>query len=232
MVVWRVGSLWWAKWARLCSKFGNHHVVLGTWVPVNDMNEVMMIPEKPAKLKKSHSSSMVMVVGMILVVLAAVALIAPRMGGEESVISSGYSDIGRRLSMAPSFELEPLEGNRVVSLEALKGKPVWLTFWATWCPPCKVEMPDLNDVVAEGGGDRFEYVAVATGEPRDTVQGFIDKTGYVLPVGLDSTSKVAIDFEVYTLPKHIFINADGEIVNVHSGILRRAQIEELVRDLW
>jgi len=93
-----------------------------------------------------------------------------------------------------------------------QGKYVLLNFWATWCAPCRKEMPDLQELQAEFGGERFEVVPVATG--RNALAGidrFFDEIGITeLPVLLDPKQKLARDMAVLGLPISVIINPEGQ----------------------
>ncbi len=189
------------------------------------MNETLTTP----KTKESRSQTVVVGVVVGVVVLIVVALIGLRMG----VHSFGGLGDGLRVGEpAPEFEIPSLDGNSLVSLDQMEGKPVWLTFWASWCPPCRVEMPDLDELVSPAHGQDFNYLAVSFGEDPQLVREYMARTGYDLPVGVNPTSEVAISYGVVGLPTHIFIDSDGVVTDIYSGVLKRGQIDKLTVDLW
>ncbi len=100
-----------------------------------------------------------------------------------------------------------------VTLEDFQGKTLVLNFWATWCAPCRKEMPSLAELRAEMGSDSFEVIAVATGpknEPKK-IEKFFDKNGVTdLPIYLDPKSSFAIDMGVRGLPITVILNAEGK----------------------
>ena len=87
---------------------------------------------------------------------------------------------------AKDFKLKDLNGNEI-SLSQFKGKKVFLNFWATWCPPCKAEMPDIEKVYNETKDSDLVILAVNINEKKDTVKSFIEKSKYHFTVLLDST---------------------------------------------
>ena len=111
---------------------------------------------------------------------------------------------------AVEFQLEDDGGT--ASLEDYKGKYVLLNFWATWCAPCRKEMPMLSELQTEFGGDRFEVVTIATG--RNSVPGikkfFADIGVDNLPLYLDPKQKLARDMGVLGLPVTLILDADGQ----------------------
>ena len=98
-----------------------------------------------------------------------------------------------------------------MSLEAYKGKWVLLNFWATWCAPCRKEMPMLSDLQTEFGGDDFEVVTLATGRnPPPAMKAFFDEIGVDnLPLHRDAGSTLAREMGVLGLPITVILNPEG-----------------------
>ncbi|MBM7598446.1 thiol-disulfide isomerase/thioredoxin [Virgibacillus halotolerans] len=132
---------------------------------------------------------------------------------EGAMITSPGADDGIELgNMAPDFELETLSGE-TLKLSDLQGKKVILNFWATWCPPCKVEMPEMQEFYDEHGDD-VEIVAVnltssETNEKK--VHDYIDEHKYTYPVPLDKDSEVGDTYMAITVPTTYFIGTDGKV---------------------
>ncbi len=113
---------------------------------------------------------------------------------------------------APDFSLETLSGD-LLTLADLKGKKVFLNFWATWCPPCQEEMPELEKFYQDFG-DEVEIVAVnATGSEKDVseVNKYMNGHNYHFPVVLDKELKVNDLYQALTIPTTYFIGRDGRI---------------------
>jgi len=117
---------------------------------------------------------------------------------------------------AIDFKLKDLYGKEL-SLSDLKGKKVFLNFWATWFPPCKAEMPEIEKLYQETKDSDLVIVAVDMGEPLSTVKSFIDKNKYTFKVLLDSDQSVASKYNIASIPTSFFIDADGTIVSKHVG---------------
>lgn len=116
---------------------------------------------------------------------------------------------------APDFTLLSPEGDPV-SLSDFRGKTVVLNFWATWCPPCRAEMPELQAVWEERGeGTDLVVLAVDVGETADTVKGFIEEIGLTFRVAIDDAGSVAAHYGVRGLPATFFIDAKG-VVRSHN----------------
>jgi thiol-disulfide isomerase/thioredoxin len=129
---------------------------------------------------------------------------------------------------APDFTLEDLDGNEV-SLTSLRGKAVYLNFWATWCPPCVKEMPSVQEVY-DKYGDRVAIYAVNVGESRAVVSEFLEENGYTLAVLLDEDKVVAHRYLVRGIPTNIFIDPRGVIVERVTGAMTTSQMERAIED--
>ncbi|MFG6115003.1 redoxin domain-containing protein [Halobacillus sp. MO56] len=111
---------------------------------------------------------------------------------------------------APDFELETVEGE-TLRLSDLQGKKVFLNFWATWCPPCKKEMPEMQKFHEEFG-DEVEIVAVnatTTETSMDDVKKYLEQEGYTFQVPLDKKNQVSSEYQAITIPTTYFIGTDG-----------------------
>jgi peroxiredoxin len=117
---------------------------------------------------------------------------------------------------APEFTLKDVNG-KSLSLSSLKGNVVLVSFWATWCPPCRDEMPSLNRLYRSTRDKGFVVVAVSTDRGASTVKDFLGKVLVDFPVLLDSGSKVAKEFKVFSLPTTFLLNRDGIIVQKFLG---------------
>ncbi|MBT3313029.1 MAG: redoxin domain-containing protein, partial [Anaerolineae bacterium] len=137
--------------------------------------------------------------------------------------------------LAPDFTLETLEGESV-TLSDLRGKVVLLNFWATWCPPCRAEMPAFQEAYIDYEDKDFVIVAVnATlqDNPND-IRDFITEFGLSFPILLDAEGEANRLYQVQSLPTSFFIDKEGVISEVVIGgpiaeALIRARIEELLR---
>ena len=112
---------------------------------------------------------------------------------------------------ALNFTLEDIQG-RPVHLEAYRGRVVLLNFWATWCVPCRVEMPSLERLYQTYQEQGLVVVAVAAGEGREKVAPFVQEYALSFPVLVDPNSKVTDDYRVWAIPTTFVIGARGEVV--------------------
>lgn len=113
---------------------------------------------------------------------------------------------------APDFTLNDLSG-RPVQLSSLRGKVVLVNFWATWCPPCREEVPSMVRLNQAMQGKPFQMLAVSIDEGgRDAVQEFFRKEGVSLPALLDKEAKVASRYGTFRVPETYVIDPRGVIV--------------------
>lgn len=131
---------------------------------------------------------------------------------------------------ALDFKLKDLDGNEV-SLSSLKGKKVFLNFWATWCPPCKAEMPEIEKLYQETKDSNLVILAVDIGENSNTVKPFIDENKYNFKVLLDSDQSVATQYGISSIPTSYFIDTDGNIISTHIGAMTIDQMKAYIKTL-
>ena len=121
-------------------------------------------------------------------------------------------------NMAPDFQLPDLEG-RTVSLSDFHGMPVLLNFWATWCGPCRAEMPFIQDVFEDKKFSEKGLVilAVNLGESRSKVEQFMETYGLSFEVLLDTSQDVGQAYNIRGIPTTFFIDKDGIIKDIKIG---------------
>ena len=117
---------------------------------------------------------------------------------------------------APAFELRDLAG-RVVRLDDFRGRVVVLNFWATWCEPCREEMPAMMRLARDLGDRGLVVVAVNVKEGPRAVEAFVRELGLTLPVLLDSTGEVGERYRLRALPTTYFIGRDGTLAGLALG---------------
>jgi thiol-disulfide isomerase/thioredoxin len=113
------------------------------------------------------------------------------------------------------------------NLADFRGKVVVLNFWATWCVPCRVEMPELQAFYDEYR-DEVAFIAVNVGETPEQAQEFIDELGLSFPVVLDGDSTLADHFALRGQPTTIVLNPAGEVAYQHTGVINQALLVEQV----
>ncbi len=127
-------------------------------------------------------------------------------------------------NMAPDFSLNQLNGVPL-ALSALKGKPVLINFWATWCPPCRSELPALQ-AAFQKYQDKVAFIAVDLKEDPATVSAMVKELGLTFPIALDTDGQVSNGlYEVRGIPTSIFVDASGVVSARHIGPLDQTLID-------
>lgn len=142
-------------------------------------------------------------------------------GGGDTAGDSSKEGTDNTGNLAPNFTVENAEGEEV-SLHDFWGKPIILNFWASWCGPCKMELPDFQDAFEKYDGEiEFLMVNMTDGmqETKEIAMKFMEGEGYTLPVYYDTAQDAAYTYMVYSLPTTFFINADGEAVAYAQGMI-------------
>ncbi len=133
--------------------------------------------------------------------------------------------------MAYDFNLPNTEGN-VVALSDFSGKPVIVNFWATWCPPCRHEMPEFQRVYEAHADDDLVILAVNEAEQTEAVTAFFyDEMDFSYTPLLDEEADVGAAYGAVGLPTTFFVDRSGEVTAVHRGGLTNAQIEGYLQEI-
>jgi len=158
-----------------------------------------------------------------LVVLPLLAVLLMNLGRDPHSIRSPL--IGRS---APAFELRPVGGGEPTSLESLRGKPVVLNFWSTWCMPCLEEHAALA-----AGARRYapgvQFLGIVYEDDETRVQGFLKQRGAAYPSLMDEGGRLAIAYGVAGVPETYFIDATGKVVSKYAGPLSPEALAGFVR---
>jgi peroxiredoxin len=154
----------------------------------------------------------------------------------ESGTTNGAIPAPQEGFLAPDFSLQTLDG-KTVSLAALRGQPVLLNLWASWCGPCRAEMPAMQRVYEEYQDQGFVILAVnATNQDRvNSVGAFVAEHGLTFPVLLDTDATVSQAYQLRSLPTTFFIDQGGIIQEVVIGgpmseALLHTRVEKLLTE--
>jgi len=131
---------------------------------------------------------------------------------------------------APGFRLESLDG-RQVSLADYPGQVVLLNFWATWCPPCKEEIPAIEKAYEAHRDEGFMVLGINEGETFEAVQAFASEIGITYPVLIDKRGNVAAQYRRRGLPLTLIVDRDGVIQVRHEGYLTAGQLDKYLSGL-
>lgn len=131
---------------------------------------------------------------------------------------------------APDFTLPTVEGE-TLQLSSLRGQPVVLNFWATWCGPCQREMPALEAAAQRFAGE-VVFLGVDQGESQEEVVAYLEQLGVSFPVPLDADMAVGDRYNIRGMPTTYFIDADGVIRHMWMGEMNAVIIAEGVSTIW
>jgi len=163
--------------------------------------------------------------------LGAVVVIALGAGGYFFGSAEQGSDGRNDGGIAPDFSLPEVRGDGQVVLGNLRGRPVVLNFFASWCVPCRKEMPAFQAVSARLG-DRVAFVGVDHKDNREAGRQLLAETGVRYPTGYDPDGEVATRFALFGMPTTVFIGPDGRILDKHTGELTEDDLEASITRLF
>lgn len=143
---------------------------------------------------------------------------------------SGEAVVGLEIgNMAPEFVSQTVEGE-AVSLAGYRGKVVILNFWATWCGPCRVEMPEFQAAYEQLSEKDFVVVAVNFGETAATIKAFQNELGLTFPLVMDERGDIQEQFGIFSYPTTFVLNPQGIITEKIVGPMTASQVETLVNE--
>jgi len=116
------------------------------------------------------------------------------------------------------FKVESLDGN-TITLSHFRGKTIAVNFWATWCAPCRQEMPALASYYQEHRDKDFVLLSINTGETADAATNFVEQYGFSFPIGLDPNGSLRERLGINGLPVTLIINPSGKITYRHTGMI-------------
>lgn len=161
--------------------------------------------------------------GVAVVVLAACG--APDTGSPGAL---GAGQISRN-DPAPEFSFTTFEG-RAISLADLRGKVVVLNFWASWCVPCRAEMPYFESTYRAQRASGVEFVGLALQDDPQSARAFLNELGITYPTGPDEGNQVALRYLVTGLPTTVFITPDGRISRKWAGPISERELVGAIDD--
>lgn len=168
------------------------------------------------------------------------ALVAAACGGEDGATeadpgsrpeSQESGGLAKAAGDLPTGEFEMADGTTATFADLLDGRPLVVNYFASWCPPCRAEMPDLAAVHAEVGG-RLGFVGIALQDTRDDAAELVELTGVDYPWGLDPTGEMLATLGGFAMPTTFYVSADGEIVGQDNGAIDADALRDRLADLF
>ena len=129
---------------------------------------------------------------------------------------------------APPFALQGLDGTEV-SLASLQGKVVVLNFWASWCGPCRKEMPDFQEAWEEHQDQGVVFVGIAVADTESDASRFAQQVGVTYPLALDATNEVARAYRLRAVPSTYFIDREGMLATTLHGLANQGALRIFLR---
>ncbi len=176
------------------------------------------------------ASALAIAIGLMLI--AGPALLSSLPAAPKPALQSGMqSGMPKEGEMIPDFELPALDGGNKVRLSALRGSPVLINFWATWCGPCKQEMPLIVEQYNWNKGRGLRVLAIDTlaNDNRGDMRAFVKQFNMNFDVLVDETDAIAGGWEVMGLPTTFFVKPDGVVAKVHVGQLTADQLKDYLK---
>jgi cytochrome c biogenesis protein CcmG/thiol:disulfide interchange protein DsbE len=172
------------------------------------------------------SGRTVVVAVVVLLVAAVVAAVLLTSGGGHTTVKAGAGG-----ATAPNFTLPNLrDGKGSISLESYKGTPVLVNFWATWCVPCKDEMP-LLEAAHRHWGSKVQFVGIDRQDYKPDALKFADTTHVTYPLASDPDATLDGAYRLRGMPTSVFIDRDGRIVSQVTGPVTRSQLDDTLKSL-
>jgi cytochrome c biogenesis protein CcmG, thiol:disulfide interchange protein DsbE len=168
--------------------------------------------------------------GVTMLLIGALSWLAAGAGANAGLAGTGStSGTGGPVvgNLAPDFNARTWDGH-AVSLSEFAGRPVWLTFGATWCPDCRVEAPDVEATYRAHRGDGLVVLGVFVQESGEDVGSYAQRAGLAFPIAVDQSGAIEDQYGVLGLPTQYFIGRDGRIAQVRIGPLTRDDMESAI----
>ena len=189
--------------------------------------------DKPVKIKSRTKvfGMFLLGIGLILAGVAVALLLIPKATSSQGSSDQVTSVVPAKVHFAaPKLALKDVTG-KVSSLTDYQGQIILINNWATWCPPCKAEMPALEEFYTRHKDQGFVLIAVEAGEPAEDVDKFVKEYGLTFPVWLDPQNVSIKVFKNYNLPNSYVIDRNGQVRYTWTGGISLETLEKYISPL-
>jgi cytochrome c biogenesis protein CcmG/thiol:disulfide interchange protein DsbE len=162
--------------------------------------------------------------GAVGLVVALLGLLVWRVATDDGGVAKKLRESGRPVA-APAFSLPRLDGDGEISLASLRGKPVVINFWASWCVPCREEAPLFEQAWQDHRASGLVVLGIDSEDFRGDARRFVRKYGLTYPIVVDKSKRTIADFGLTGYPETFFVSADGEVVAHAAGQVREADLK-------
>jgi cytochrome c biogenesis protein CcmG, thiol:disulfide interchange protein DsbE len=152
-------------------------------------------------------------------------LLTPAIGRSQHAQHGAQSSATGIGAAASSFELKSLDG-KPVGLATFRGRPLMINFFASWCDPCREEMPLINELAAKSGKDGYSVLGIAVEDTRAAIMQYVQEAKLVFPIALDLNSTVKRAYRIFGPPATFFIDGQGTIRDVVIGPMTSERARE------
>jgi cytochrome c biogenesis protein CcmG/thiol:disulfide interchange protein DsbE len=167
-----------------------------------------------------------------LVVLVAVVSVAIWQAKSNSPTDSLSPLVGRTRQVAPAFSLTSLsKPGQSLSLGAFRGRPLVINFWASWCIPCRTEMPLLQQAY-RGERGKIQFLGIDANDTTNGARAFLNQVHVTYPTVSDANGRIAIQYGLFGLPTTVFISASGRVVGRYIGQLHAATLRAALKEAF
>jgi peroxiredoxin len=129
---------------------------------------------------------------------------------------------------APDFTLNTLDG-KSIQLSSLKGKKILIDFWASWCPPCRRELVEINELLGEYAQDNYTVLAISVDKTKKAASSYIKKMGYSSMTVMHDNANVAQSYGVQGIPSLYLVDEKGQLIWSHVGSVDKAKLIEVLK---
>lgn len=168
--------------------------------------------------QRANPPTFLFIVGGLLLVIAILLLLVNQSPRAASI------EPARKGQPLSDFSLNDLEGN-TVRLSDYAGQVVLINAWATWCPPCVAEMPDLQAYYQAHRAENFIILGINAGDSLSTASAFASQKGITFPILLDPNVDLLTSLGIHSFPTSLLVDADGIVRNIHVGMYTAQELE-------